>query len=184
MDARERLRTEATHQFVERGYDGTSMQQIADACGVTKAALYYHYAGKAELLLDIVDGYLDRVASVVTAAGEASGAAAQLEAVVRGLLTLPGDSRAVMRLAMHDLQHLPDAERAAFAAAYRQRFLQPLTDIVAAGMAIGEFTRRDPTTVLWVLLGALYPFVSGRQMADEAQAVDDVIGVLLHGLTA
>ncbi|MEN0071250.1 MAG: helix-turn-helix domain-containing protein, partial [Propionicimonas sp.] len=56
---RHRLTVEATRLFVERGFDGTSMREIADACRVTKAALYYHFPSKADLLLDIVHAYLD-----------------------------------------------------------------------------------------------------------------------------
>ena len=36
--------------FGEHGYHGTSMQRIADALGVTRAAFYYHYASKQDLL--------------------------------------------------------------------------------------------------------------------------------------
>ena len=184
MDARERLLAEATRQFVERGFDGASMQQIADACGVTKAALYYHYAGKADLLRDIVGAYLDQVAGVVARAGEASGARAQLAGVVTGLFGLPVESRAVMRLAMHDLRHLPEDRRAAFGVQYHERFLAPLHAIVAGGMDAGAFARRDPDTVVWMLLGMLYPFFSGRPRDHEEQVVADLVAVLLDGLAS
>lgn len=182
---RRRLVDEATRQFVERGFDGTSMQQIADACGVTKAALYYHYAGKAELLADIVRGYLAEVADVVTAGRQAGeGASGQMDAIVRGLFALPVESRAVMRLAMHDVRHLPDAERAAFVAEYQARFIRPLVEVIEAGQAAGEFAPRDPATVVWLLLGMLYPFFSTRPAGDEARIIDDLLGVFLHGLSA
>ncbi|MDD5582605.1 MAG: TetR/AcrR family transcriptional regulator [Candidatus Marinimicrobia bacterium] len=51
---KEKIREVAAHLFATQGYKATSMQQIADACGVTKAALYYHYTGKDELFLDII----------------------------------------------------------------------------------------------------------------------------------
>lgn len=179
---RQRLRAEAAHQFVERGFAGVSMQQIADACGVTKAALYYHYAGKADLLRDIVGAYLDEVGGVVAAGRTASGAAERLRAIVTGLFALPVESRAVMRLAMHDLRHLPDADRETFAADYRDRFVAPLADVVTAGVASGEFAPRDSMTVVWLLLGMLYPFFSTRQGIDEDAVVADLLDVLLNGL--
>lgn len=181
---RTRLIAEATRQFVERGFDGASMREIADACGVTKAALYYHYAGKADLLRDIVAGYLDQVAAVVTAGrGAASGFADQLRAIVRGLFALPVESRAIMRLAMHDLRHLDDADRDAFAAAYQTRFLQPLADVIHGGMDAGEFTPRNPTTVVRILLGMLYPFFSAQPPAeDEHEMITDLLDILLFGL--
>lgn len=180
---RGRLLAEATRLFVERGFDGVSMQQVADACGVTKAALYYHYAGKAEILGDIVRGYLDDVAGVVAMGRGAGSAAAQLEAIVRGLFALPVESRAVMRLAMHDVRHLADADREAFAGEYRERFVGALAAVVDEGVASGEFAPREPMTVVWLLLGMLYPFFSTHGV-DEDAVIDDLLDVLLNGLAA
>lgn len=180
---RKRLVTEATRQFVERGFDGTSMREIADACGVTKAALYYHYAGKADVLRDIVTTHLDELADVMTSGrGAASGAADQLGAIVRGLFGLPVESRAIMRLAMHDLRHLNDPDKDAFAAAYQARFLQPLEDVIAQGMRSGEFAPRNPATVLWMVLGMLYPFFSSADRGQDDQVVADLLAVMLSGL--
>jgi len=109
---RHRLIVEATRLFVERGFDGTSMREIADACGVTKAALYYHYPSKADLLLDIVGTYLDAMSAAV-ARGRAAdpSATGQLKVIIAELFSLPPEGRAVIRLAMHDLRHLPEADQ-------------------------------------------------------------------------
>lgn len=182
---RHRLILEATHQFVARGFDGASMREIADACGVTKAALYYHYQSKADLLRDIVSHYLDAVSAVVSRGREAAPqASGQLRAIVAELFDLPPESRAVIRLAMHDLRHLNDADRATFGAAYHERFLQPLADVIQTGIASGEFTARDPATTVWIILGMLYPFLSSPPIStDEPQTMQDLLDVLLNGLT-
>jgi AcrR family transcriptional regulator len=48
---RERILDVALELFVEQGYDKTSLRQIAEPMGFTKAALYYHFASKDEILL-------------------------------------------------------------------------------------------------------------------------------------
>ncbi len=181
---RQRLLRETTHLFVERGFDGTSMREIADACGVTKASLYYYYPSKADLLADIIRTYLDAVSSTVEQARTGSAdPPAQLRAIVAGLFTLPPEGRAVIRLAMHDLRHLTEPDRATFGAAYHQRFLQPIADIVEAGVASGDFEAHDPMTVVWVLLGMLYPFLSSPpSAATTPQLLDDLLSILLDGL--
>lgn len=181
---RHRLVVEATRLFVERGFDGTSMREIADACGVTKAALYYHYPSKADLLLDIVDTYLEAVSQAVARGRDGrTTAAEQLRGVIAELFALPPEGRAVIRVAMHDLRHLHESDRAAFGAAYHQRFLRPLTEVVQAGNASGEFGPHDPATVVWIILGMLYPFLSGgRSQEGDARAIADLSGVLLDGL--
>ncbi len=46
---REQILAEAARLFADRGYPGTSVRQIADACGITQAALYRYFSGKEEL---------------------------------------------------------------------------------------------------------------------------------------
>jgi AcrR family transcriptional regulator len=48
---RERVLDAALDLFVTQGYDGTSLRQLAEQLGVTKAALYYHFESKADILL-------------------------------------------------------------------------------------------------------------------------------------
>jgi AcrR family transcriptional regulator len=48
---RERILDVALDLFTEKGFDGTSLREIAERLGVTKAALYYHFASKDEILL-------------------------------------------------------------------------------------------------------------------------------------
>jgi AcrR family transcriptional regulator len=50
LDTRARILDAALELFSEHGFDGTTLQQIADRLGVTKAALYYHFRSKDDLL--------------------------------------------------------------------------------------------------------------------------------------
>jgi AcrR family transcriptional regulator len=50
---RERILDIALELFNEQGYDKTSLRQIADRLGVTKAALYYHFERKEDILLEL-----------------------------------------------------------------------------------------------------------------------------------
>src|ERR1700749_1374956 len=50
---RERILDIALELFVERGYDKTSLRDIAERLGTTKAALYYHFARKEDILLEL-----------------------------------------------------------------------------------------------------------------------------------
>src|SRR5699024_12272523 len=54
----------AARVFNERGYDGTSMEDLARALGVTKSAIYHHVSGKTELLRQSLDLALDALFAV------------------------------------------------------------------------------------------------------------------------
>ena len=48
---RERILNVALDLFTEKGFDGASLREIAERLGVTKAAIYYHFASKDDILL-------------------------------------------------------------------------------------------------------------------------------------
>jgi AcrR family transcriptional regulator len=50
-DTRQRILDVALDLFTEQGFDGTSLRQIAEQLGVTKAALYYHFESKDDILM-------------------------------------------------------------------------------------------------------------------------------------
>jgi AcrR family transcriptional regulator len=52
-DTRERILDVALELFNEQGYDGTSLREIAERLGITKAALYYHFERKEDILLEL-----------------------------------------------------------------------------------------------------------------------------------
>lgn len=54
-DTRQRIQDVALELFAEQGYEKTSLREIADRLGVTKAALYYHFKTKEDILVGIVD---------------------------------------------------------------------------------------------------------------------------------
>ncbi len=51
VDTRQRILDVALDLFTEQGFDGTSLRQIAEKLGVTKAALYYHFESKDDILM-------------------------------------------------------------------------------------------------------------------------------------
>lgn len=60
-DQRARIQAVALERFLAQGYDRTSLREMADELGFTKAALYYHYRAKGDLLAELVEPLLDRI---------------------------------------------------------------------------------------------------------------------------
>ena len=55
MNTKEMILEEALKQFSRKGYDGTSMSDIAEPLGISKAALYKHYKSKQEIFEKIIE---------------------------------------------------------------------------------------------------------------------------------
>jgi AcrR family transcriptional regulator len=91
--------------FARRGYHGASMAAIADAVGVSKAGLYWHFRSKADLFRAVFAEQVDRaIHSQLPAAGAAAQPTATLRAIVDGIvrhaLEEPDGYRVLVQLAV------------------------------------------------------------------------------------
>ena len=64
-DTRQRIQAVALELFAEQGYDKTSLREIAERLGVTKAALYYHFRSKEEIVASLVEEYFGQIDELV-----------------------------------------------------------------------------------------------------------------------
>ena len=99
---RTRLHEAALRLFAEHGVSGTSLQMIADEMGVTKAAVYYHYRTKDELVVGVVGPFLDRVSTILEQARSRGGRRAQVESALGGLVDLIVEVRRIYVVAAVD----------------------------------------------------------------------------------
>lgn len=76
-DTRRRILDTAAELFAERGYTGTSIRDIAEKLEVTKAALYYHFPSKAEILHALVDEPIEAIREVIAQGLDVSTPAAR-----------------------------------------------------------------------------------------------------------
>lgn len=67
-DTRARIREVAVELFTAHGYEQTSLREIADRVGITKASLYYHYPSKQDLLLAVLQPLVVEWRAAVAAA--------------------------------------------------------------------------------------------------------------------
>ena len=54
LNTKNRIKAEAMNLFLQRGYKDVSMQDICNACNLSKGGLYRHFGSKAEILLSLV----------------------------------------------------------------------------------------------------------------------------------
>ncbi|MFF3502222.1 TetR/AcrR family transcriptional regulator [Streptomyces sp. NPDC003247] len=83
----ETLLSVAVQVFNERGYDGTSMEHLSRAAGISKSSIYHHVSGKEELLRRAVSRALDGLFGILDEEHARVGRAAErLEYVVRRMV--------------------------------------------------------------------------------------------------
>jgi AcrR family transcriptional regulator len=140
--------------FNERGYDATSMEELAARLGVTKSAIYHHVPGKGELLRLALDRALDALFAVTAEPGATTGPAIdRLEHVVRGSVRVLAAELPFVTLLLRVRGNSP-VEQAALER--RRRFDRAVTDLVRAAEEEGDVRPDvDPAVTSRLLFGTV-----------------------------
>ena len=97
-DTRSRLRQLALQLFAEQGYEKTSLREIAERLGVTKAALYYYFRSKEDIVRSLVEDYMAEIDDLIAWGREQPRSAATRAGIVRRYLEIIANGTAVFRL--------------------------------------------------------------------------------------
>jgi AcrR family transcriptional regulator len=186
IDSHDAILSAAKHLFMQQGFRGISMRQIAEAVGVTKAALYYHFQDKEDLFVAIVASYLEDLGKLIEdAAAEGQTSREQINAIVHRILLQPVEQRAILRLTSQELSNVSEETRARFLELYHGRFIGRITAILQRGMDTHELRRLDPGQSTWMLLGMMYPYfqvspATGSSPTNEQ--IDMLVSIFFDGL--
>ena len=171
--------------FSQKGYHGTSMQDIAMAVNLQKASLYHHVSSKQEILFDLLNRGLDiLITQVEEAISEPGSPDQRLRKATKAYLstmTEYQDLASVLLLEYRSLEpdyhdrHIPR----------RDRFEQIWRELIREGMEAGIFTCDHPSLSARALLGALNWTVTwfrsdGPMSAEEI--ADQISNLFLMGL--
>jgi AcrR family transcriptional regulator len=141
---RQRILSEARTLFLKRGYEGTTVSQLARASGVTTPALYWHFTSKEDLYFEVVHGeYKDMLDALVAVSLEGS-AEERLRAYVKTFVAfqLPAGDLSLM-YGFSQLKAALSPQRAAVISALQREYLSPLDDILQQGQREGTFAPTD-----------------------------------------
>ncbi|MBQ1051459.1 TetR/AcrR family transcriptional regulator [Micromonospora sp. C51] len=96
---RERIKAVALELFTEQGYEATSLREVAERLGVTKAALYYHFKSKDEIVTSVVEDRLERMDALIAWAETQPATLATRQAVIERYADamFSGEQPSVMR---------------------------------------------------------------------------------------
>jgi AcrR family transcriptional regulator len=145
---KERLLRVATRLFARNGFEGTSVQDIVDAAGVTKGAMYHYYGSKDDLLYEVYHQLLTMQTSHLNDIVKGPGTpeerlrAAAIDVVVSSLQNLDD-----MIVFFRSLHMLPD-DRQTQIRAERRAYQDQFKALVEEGMTDGTFRTEVPADIV------------------------------------
>ena len=101
-ERREQLLDIGRRLFAERGFEGTSIEEIAAKAGVSKPVVYEHFGGKEGLYAVVVDREVDRLLSMATGMLDGANTMPKFEGAAVGLLKYIEDNADGFRILVRD----------------------------------------------------------------------------------
>jgi AcrR family transcriptional regulator len=174
----------AVDAFNEYGYDATSMGVLAERLGLSKSAIYHHFAAKEDILELALDEALTALENVLADANKPGTPASDgLAGVLRGAVNVLVEKLPAVTLLLR-VRGNTDVERRALAR--RRAFDRAVASLVVEARDEGSLRRDiEPGIVARLLFGMINSIVEwyrpGGQV-DAATLADDVLAVALDGL--
>ena len=176
----------AERLFGEKGYHGVSIDEVAEAAGVSKGLVFYHFTSKKALIEHILQ---DAMTTLLTrwdaiARSDESGRA-KLGAVVQASFDMFGSRPYLLRIAF--LEAPFEEEMKDILAQVSEESVRRVDDLVKDGISKGEFRPVDSRIAasLLLVMSILPPLQSSIQPQDLLPAdhiVDEITGLLCDGL--
>jgi len=176
---RDRILEEAVKLFYERGFSGTTLDDIAGKLGVTKPFIYTHFRSKVELLEAVCRPTIEMSLDALIQAAQREGTPAErlLDGVVnftKVVLQRQGNIAVYFR----EEKHLSEAGLAEINA-LRKRFDRVLSDLLQEGVSSGAFRIID-IRVAALAIGGMVSWAYTWYQPDGRLSFDDISAKLAH----
>ena len=167
-DTRDRIRATALEIFSERGWEGATLREIADRLGITRPALYYHFASKEAILDSIHDELARSVDEIIEWAGTQPAGVATRASVLDRLSALMVGQWGPF---MHFAQREDDAMRALKGTAAFIKRMNALGDILSPEDTVAGRIRARLALDALFMAGARSERLGGTPIERHDQAL-------------
>ncbi len=180
---------EAAQQlFASHGYHGASIRDIVQACGVSNAALYYHFGSKQNLYLEVLREYLAGVVGQLQSADTGEGPCrSRLTRVALAHARIILESRNVLQTLLRDVAALDHADMVRLIPELSDKIPATFASILKDGIAAGQI-RAVPARRTGILLMGMVNAMAVRRLYAEVETTTEqdvglVVDVLLEGIS-
>lgn len=181
---RENILRAAIELFAERSFQGTSMLDIAQACGITKAGLYHYFKTKTDLLDYVYQTVNESLSDALAQASDTNTPTEQrLGEIVRAQVSHQVEYRTFLSVFWRERFQLePEARRRV--RARERRFENTMRDLLREGQMNGTFKGFDVDLKVPMIFGILNTIHRWAHHVDATvdQISDEVLTLILDGI--
>ena len=182
----ERIISEAERMFAAHGYKGVAMSQLADACAISKPALYYYFRDKQELYTEVLLHQLARHSREFHRILTGKSVRLGLRALTNYLLASSAYDMNQMQADMRG--ELDEERRTLLNQVFMRDFFGPVKELFASGVRSGELRpETDAEISAWMFMSIMSTVCNPNGMPATPAAgrsLDEiVVETLLDGLS-
>ncbi|MDH5174439.1 MAG: TetR/AcrR family transcriptional regulator [Elusimicrobiota bacterium] len=180
----------AKRVFSRKGYEATTVEDIAQEAGFGKASLYFYFKRKEEVFLSLIkDGLEGQRKLLKEIMNSQLSNVERLEAVVSKFFEYAGENREFMRIVHSESQKLYATtlrEVRSYIIKEHKRTMEGIASIVREGIKSGEFRKVEPTLAAASFMGILRSVIFNCLVKDEKNPPDGykpmVMDIFLKGI--
>ncbi len=185
-DQRVRILRQAAELFAQQGYGGTSMNEVAQACGVSKAALYHYVRDKSELLALIALTHVERLEQLTREVlAQVAPPQERLRLLILRFVDEYAGSRHEHRVLTEDVKFLGPQEQQQVMAAQR-RVVQAFADVVSEirPELVDAGLHKALTMLLFGMINWMFTWLRPQGAITHDQMGEMVAALFFGGLPA
>jgi AcrR family transcriptional regulator len=188
-EGRQCILEQARQLFFAYGYHGVSIRDIVQACGLSNAALYYHFGSKQNLYVEVIRGFVASIVQPVQEAEAGNGSSRErLTRMVLAFAQFSSESRSELQMLLRDLTEWDDAEVKQLIPEATGQVLSPFVTVLEDGIAAGEIRPVNVHRVSGLLMGMCNSLAARRMRGPVPETIEEdvdlVIDTLFEGIGA
>ncbi len=165
-DTRSRLRELALQLFAEQGYEKTSLREIAEQLGVTKAALYYYFKSKEDIVRSLVEDYVAQIDDLIAWGKDQPRTAATRAEIVHRYMDIVVNGTEVFRMLQQNQAAVSSLASAKERGELFRERMDSLVDLLAGPDAALRDQIRAASALMSISIGCMH---YQRRAADPAE---------------
>jgi AcrR family transcriptional regulator len=176
--------TNAAALFSAQGYPRSSIADLADACKLSRGALYHYFDSKEAILFAILDAHIrEMIQRVETAVSAGGRTLTQFQNVIRAIVEVNAKSPHEQRVLIHDLSFLNEEEQQIIKSLERQ-LVDIVTELLVRLDAEGRIVKRTKkiyTMILFGIINYTYTWYDPKGAIGPNEFADMAVELFLHG---
>jgi len=176
--------TNAAALFSAQGYMRSSIADLAEACKLSRGALYHYFDSKEAILFAILDAHIrEMILHVETAVAAGGPTLTQFQNVIRAIVEVNAKSPQEQRVLIHDLSFLNKDEQQIIKNLERQ-LVDIVTDLLVRLDAEGRIVKRTKkiyTMILFGIINYTYTWYDPKGGIGPQEFANMAVELFLHG---